>query len=194
MLPTVLALLIAAPLSSLPEQYDLEPDQLLLTYEATFGRHQISGVSRELEWTAATLPDGSAQVRLRVAVRSFESGHAELDEALRRVLDAGQFPIIEVEGVAKAGKLPVRFEGTVTFHGVTRPLVASLSLARLGSRIAVRTTFSIDLKEFDVTPPDVQSARVESKIDVDFLARLRVHPRAVVSGGVVRSARADRLR
>lgn len=192
-LPT--ALLIAAP--SLPtstERYDLEPDQLLLTYEAAFGKHQVSGVSRALEWSATTLLDGSAQVRLRVPVASFESGHARLDEELRRVIDANQYPIIEVEGTAKAGSLPIRFEGTVTFHGVTRPLVASLSLTRMGARVAVRTSFTIDLKAFDVAPPAIDATPVEDRIAVEFIARLRVHPRSVVSGGVLNSARAANFR
>lgn len=179
-----LAALIAAPMPPEPNvQYDVEQDQVLISYQVDFGRHQISGVSRRLEWSITASMDGSAEIRLQVPVDSFESGHPQLDQELRRAM--GRDAAIEIEGVAKMGRSPVRFEGTVTLHGVRQPFHTELTLSRIGSRIAVRTAFSLDLASFGVARP----AEIGSKVDVDFAARLRIHPRAVISGGMVNAKR-----
>jgi polyisoprenoid-binding protein YceI len=181
------ALLIAAPSPESLVQYDLEPDQVLVTYQVPMGKHQLSGVSTQLDWTVTSMPDGSAQVQLSVPVPSFSSGHPQIDEALTRAL--GEQASIEVAGIAKPGSGPVHFDGTVTMHGKAQPFHTTLHLTRLGSRLAVRTSFAIDLDSFGIARP----AEFGAKVDVEFAARLRVHPRAVISGGSAHSIRTTSL-
>ncbi len=161
--------------------YDLEPDQVFLSYQAQLGAAQISGVSRTLAWSAGGLPDGGAQVQIRVPVDSFASGHQEIDSLMRRALESERFPEVIVEGVVGEGS----FQGTVTLHGVAQSLEAPLSAERQGSRLMVRTSFVIALDAFHVVPPPGAGNRVE----VDFLARLQVNPQAVLGGGAVNSPR-----
>src|SRR5437764_9448511 len=83
--------------------YDLEPGQVLLSYQVELGSAQISGVSRTLAWSAQALRENGAQVQLRVPVLSFDSGHAELDSLMLEALEAERFPEVIVEGVARPG-------------------------------------------------------------------------------------------
>jgi polyisoprenoid-binding protein YceI len=180
-----LAALLAAPVPPEPiARYVLEPDQVLVSYQATLGKHQISGVSTRLEWRVTAFPDGSAQVWLQVPIESFKSGHPQLDEELRRAMGAGEHATIEVEGIAKAGA-PIRFEGTVTMNGVQRPFHTVLMLSRAGAQLAVRTAFAIELDSFAVVRP----AQIGGTVEVDFAARLRIHPQAAIAGGMVNSKR-----
>jgi len=157
--------------------YELEPDQVFLSYQADLGSAQISGVSRTLEWSAAVLPGSAAEVQLRVPVASFDSGHGEIDSLVREALEAERFPEVIVEGIARSG----RFNGTVTLHGVSQSLSAPLNAERRGASLVVRTTFPIALDAFHVKPPPGAGNRVQ----VDFVARLHLHPDAVLGGGAV---------
>ena len=74
-----------------------EPDQALITYEATVGERRISGVARALEWSATALAPDSARVQLRVPVAAFDSGHPEFDALLRAALQSELHPFLEVE-------------------------------------------------------------------------------------------------
>ena len=153
-----------------------QPEQALVTYEAQVGGGQISGVSHSLEWSATALTPQSAQIRLRVPIDSFDSGHADFDSQLRAAVDSARFPAVEVQGVARQD----RFEGTISLHGVTRPFAVHVDVARADDRVIASASFQIDLREFDVSLPSAGS-----KISVDFVARLTASPQAVVSGGIL---------
>jgi polyisoprenoid-binding protein YceI len=181
----VLAAAAGPALAQSGVRYQVEPDQVLVTYQVSFGRQQLSGISRSLDWSVSALPDGTAQVRLRVPIDSFESGHPGIDALLRAVAESDRHPAVELDGVVKANE----FQGTIAFHGKAFPLTVPLTLSRIGSMVAVRTSFSLDLATFGIAPPAVDSQPIERRVEVSFAARLRVHPGAVTSGGVVSSRR-----
>ena len=184
-----IAAFVAAPARA--QSFDSEPDQLVLKYTATAGAHAVSGFSHQLEWSVIALPGGSAKVMLRVPLDSFESDKPALDLDLRQALEAERFPMIEVEGIAQVGALPVRFSGTLRIHGVSQPFTALLSISRAGMQLTASSSFSIDLDAFGVARPSLEGIRHERKLDLDFSCRLSLHPQAVVSGGFVRPASND---
>ncbi|TMA45425.1 MAG: YceI family protein [Deltaproteobacteria bacterium] len=152
----IVTLLVAFAGSALGE----EPDQVLVTYEAAVGERRISGASHSLHWSANQLADDRAQVYLRVPSASFDSGHAGFDSLLRSDW----------------------FEGTLTVHGVSRPLAVPIAIARAGTQFVARTSFAIDLDQFRIAVPSVGN-----HITVDFVARLSANPRAVIAGGALSS-------
>jgi polyisoprenoid-binding protein YceI len=155
-----------------------EPDQVLVTYDAEVGGRRISGASHSLDWSASQLADDHAQVRLRVPVESFESGHAGLHSLLRSALQSARYPFIEVEGDARGDW----FEGTLTMHGVSRPLAVRIAIVRAGTQFVARTSFAIDLDRFGIAVPSVGN-----RVTVEFVARLSATPRAVIAGGALSS-------
>ena len=170
----IVTLLVAFAGSALGE----EPDQVLVTYEAALGERRISGASHSLHWSANQLDDDRAQVHLRVPTASFESGHAGFDSLLRSALQSDRYPFIEVEGEVRGDW----FEGTLTVHGVSRPLAVPIAIARAGTQFVARTSFAIDLDQFRIAVPSVGN-----HITVDFVARLSANPRAVIAGGALSS-------
>ncbi len=173
-----LILVLAAAAASAGELI-IESDQVLVSWQATKGGKQISGVSRSLEWSLLTLEGGNARVQLRVPIDSFDSSHGAVDSLLRASAESARYPFVEVEGVVQGGG---RFEGTVSLHGHTRPLVTSVSVARSGTQLVAHTSFSIALDEFGIQVPEV-----DNRVAVEFDARLLRNPMAVISVGTVGS-------
>jgi polyisoprenoid-binding protein YceI len=155
-----------------------EPDQVLVTYDAAVGERRISGASHSLHWSANQAGEDRAEIHLRVPANSFDSGHAGFDSLLRSALQSDRYPFIEVEGDVRGDW----FEGTITLHGVSRPLAVQLGVVRAGTQFVARTSFAIDLDQFGVSVPSVGN-----RVTVDFVARLSANPRAVIAGGALSS-------
>jgi len=155
-----------------------DPDQVLVTYDAVVGERRISGASHSLHWSANQVADDRAQVQLRVPVDSFDSDHAGFDSLVRSALQSDRYPFIEVEGDVRGDW----FEGTLTMHGVSRPLAVRIAIARAGTQLIARTSFPIDLDQFGISVPSVGN-----RVAVDFVARLSANPRAVIAGGALSS-------
>lgn len=163
--------------------YESDGDQVLASYEANLGAFRITGTSSSLEWTILKVDDGESHVRLVMHVDSFRSGSAALDAALRKAMESGRFPTVEIEGIARVSDSALR--GTITVHGVTRPLTAALTMTRVGTRLVVQTSLTVALDSFDVLAPSVASHRVGNQVDVSVLGLLQIHPDSVLSGGAV---------
>ena len=173
-------LALAGVASAAPVSYEAEPDQVIATYEVSVGRSRISGVSRTLQWTIGQGANGDAAVRLEMTVDSFDSDHPEVDAAIRRAMAAARFPTVRIEGIARDAKLV----GTITMHGVSRPLTATLVQSRVENKLLLRTSLSLSFRAFGVTPPP----QMGDAVDVTVLALLSVRPEAVLSGGIATPA------
>jgi len=172
-----LVLLLAVPATRAEEAE--EAGQVLIAYQASVGAHQISGVSRALQWNATALDADGVQVRLRVPIDSFESGHPGFDALLKAAAEAERYPFIEVEGVARGD----RFEGTLALRGVSRPLQIGIGVVQSAGHWVTNARFTLDLNDFGISLPSVGR-----RIAVDFVSRFPVSPQAVIGGGAVSSA------
>jgi polyisoprenoid-binding protein YceI len=181
-----LALLFVMNLSTAraADLYESERDQVLATWEASLGAFRVAGTSSSLEWRILKLDDGQSHVRLVMQVDSFGSGSPALDSALRNALESDRFPAVEVEGIARASDSSLR--GTITVHGVSRPLIATLTMTRVGALLLVQTSVTVALDSFGVLAPAVASQRIGNLLEISVLGRLHVNPDAVLSGGALR--------
>ena len=159
----------------------LDLDQVQIAYELKVGAHQISGVSHALEWQALALDGERAQVRLRVPIDSFDSGHAEFDSALRKALDAEYHPFAQLEGIARDGRL----DGTIELKGVVRPILVRLHVERLEGHLIAVASFGVDLREHGIVLENV-----DPHLSVEAVVRLTTSTNAVLAGGFTRTANA----
>ena len=168
-----ISLLVLGVAAARAGDFEIEPDQVLISAQAALGDKQVSAVSRTLEWTVLALGERGAQFHLRVPLDSFDSGHPQLDLALREALECNIHPAIDLEGRVADG----RFTGVLRVRGVSRPLAMPVDLTRSGTRIVAHTAFEIDLGDFGVSIP-----QVGRRLSVEFLASLRAS-QAALSGG-----------
>lgn len=153
----------------------IEPDQVLISYELKTGTRQISGVSHELEWSLRVLDDARAQVRLRVPIDSFDSGHRDFDSLLRKAIDSENHPFAQIDGIARQGRL----DGTLDLAGIARPITVRLHTERVAGSVIAVASFDIDLRDYGVALDGV-----DPHASIEMTARLTAGPNAVLADGL----------
>jgi polyisoprenoid-binding protein YceI len=152
---------------------------------------KITGVGDHLSGEVSVDPDVPAQTkgRVKIHVESLRTGLDLRDEHLRgkNWLDASQFPeaVVAISEVLGLEKLKpeqaseVTLKGTLTLHGVTRPLEAKAKVRwtpRGGKEarhtLHVTASFPIQLDQHNVSIPSVVTLKVarEIQVNVDLYA------------------------
>jgi polyisoprenoid-binding protein YceI len=157
----------------------LEPDQVIITYDLKMGTRQISGVSHELEWSFRALDEERAEVRLRVPIESFDSGHRAFDSALCKAIGSERHPFAQIEGIARQGRL----DGRLDLAGVVRPVTVGLRTERVAGNVVAVASLAIDLGDYGIALEGV-----DPHASIDVIVRLVSSPDAVLAGGVTRQA------
>lgn len=170
--------LLAAAASSAgePLRFAVEQDQVLVTYQASLGRQQLSGVSRALTGAAEEV-GGGLHVSAKVSIESFQSGSVAVDALLARAADAAHFPMVELDAQAplakKNGQFTVRLEGTLTLHGVARPVSVPLTVLRDGKTLFVKAAFPVDLESYGLSAAAIGSTAVNPRVQIELHALLK---------------------
>ncbi len=157
----------------------LEPDQVFITYGMKMGTRQVSGVSRELEWSFVALDDAHALMRVRVPIDSFDSGHDDFDSALRKAIGSDRHPFVQIDGIARQGQI----DGTLELAGVSRPVSVRLHAERVAGNVIAVASLTIDLRDYGVAIDGV-----DPHVSFDAVVRLTASPEAVLAGGLTRPA------
>lgn len=132
-LATVGSLLVASSIAA-PVSYDIDPNH---TYPS-FAADHLGGLSvwrgKFTSTTGKVMLDRQAQagtIEVTVATASIDFGHAKLNEHARsaEVFDATKFPTTTFQGTFTkfANGAPVEAEGTLTLHGVSRPVTLHIN-------------------------------------------------------------------
>ena len=171
---------VAARADELTGEHTPETTEVLVTWHGASGETQASGSSHALEWSRLTLACGDSEVRFRVPVASFSSDNAELDAKVSQAIEAKRFPFLQLAGTIHEA----HFEGSLTIHGVTRPLSMEISLSQRGQTLTTRASIPIDVRDFGMTFDEAGPLVV-----LELFARLPVNPQVVVSGGAVLASR-----
>ncbi len=67
---------------------------------------------------------------------------------------------------ASAGRHETAFSGTLSLHGVERPVEGEAELRRRDGRMQVEATFSISLEAFDIPPPRYLGVGVRDTVEI----------------------------
>ena len=175
----------AAPAGT-PARFAIEQDQVLLTYQASFGRQQIAGVSRALAGVIEEVPGAGLRVSARAPIASFESGSPAVDALFRRALDADRFATVEFEGQAPLGKRTGRFSvqltGTLSLHGVSHGVTVPVKVLREGKTLFVQTAFPLDLASFGLAAPAIGGVSLGPRVQVELFALLQPERASAFAG------------
>jgi polyisoprenoid-binding protein YceI len=126
--------LCGAPLAAAaPAQYTLDPEHTYPSFEASHMGISIWRGKFDKTSGTATLDEaaGSGVIDIRVDLKSVDFGHAKLNEFMvgPQFFDTAKFPEGHYHG-ALAGfvnGVPMRVDGTLTLHGVTKPLALTVN-------------------------------------------------------------------
>jgi poly-beta-hydroxybutyrate-responsive repressor len=152
----------------------------------TFG---AIGVTGSIEATVAgrrACPSPPPVAHLEIEVDQLRSGNSLYDAELLRRIDARRHPVISLDlrgctALRTAGRFQLR--GEVTFHGVSRPLEGTVSVAMpTDHTLVVRGEQVVDIRDFGVASPTVLMLRIYPDVVVGLQveAELDDHDRSTV--------------
>ena len=134
-------------------------------------------VSGEALVEAGTL----TEARVVVDVASIVSDESARDAFFRRALDVTTHPeatfVLDAPVdlaalVAGSGPVDVAAPGTLTFHGVSQPVVAELRIQRVADGVEVAGSVPVALADFGLEAPDLGFVTVEPTGTVELLLHL----------------------
>lgn len=153
---------------------------------ATSSVHPIHGEIRGLRGQAnVEVRDGQIQLDpaptayIEGDVAQLETGKKLEDIALRKQINAKQFPTVRYEvRRVEGGPGNYKVHGAFTFHGVTREFTEEVSARAEGDTIVVEGDHTVDIRDFGVQPFKILSL----KIDPDVALKVRLVGRPAGSG------------
>src|SRR5256885_17248982 len=93
-----------------PADFAVDAKGSSLTYHLVHKMHKVDGVSHKVEGKARLMPDGKAQVSVRVPSESFDSANVNRDAHMKEAVEAAKYPFIELkalgDGVTAPSTLP----------------------------------------------------------------------------------------
>ena len=158
------------------DSYLIRSDDSTLTYRLVHKLHTVQGVSKKLEGRARILPGGQAQIMVRAAVDTFDSGNSNRDAHMKETVESARYPVVELKATAASASLPTAFPGTlkvqlkaqVSFHGVQQMLDIPAEITWTDPAHAVATaSFTISLEQFKIERPSLMFVKVNDDLKIE---------------------------
>jgi polyisoprenoid-binding protein YceI len=149
-----------------------------MTYKLVHPLHKIEATSKDVRYTVEADPDAKTirQVTAVVDVMTFDSGNSNRDSHAMEVIDAITFPEANFHGsrIAHHGD-SLTVAGTLTFHGVTKEIVAHAIEHWGETNLEVDGEFTVSLSAFNIERPSLLLIPVEDALNFTFSAVFDTH-------------------
>lgn len=147
-----------------------------LSYSGSAPLHNWTGTSKAVTGSLDLHLDAPAQstVRLSAPVSSFDSGNGARDRKMLETTEAARFPTVAFVSTSvsptqwtgapghRKGRWAV--QGTVTFHGVSKPVNAVVDVVERGGVVTASPAFSIHMTDFGVERPSIGPLKVSDTL------------------------------
>jgi polyisoprenoid-binding protein YceI len=166
LLPVTFVLLLSAGAAQAGQTYSFEPGQALVSIETGPRTARLAAVNRSLAGRVTEQEGGALKAELKLAIAPFTTGNGPRDSRLLATLAVAAFPEATFTGIAapaQDGK--TRFEGTLAFRGISRPIVVPVTLVRLDGRLYGHASFVVHLRDFGV--PVQEGVSDEATVEID---------------------------
>lgn len=97
------------------------------------------------------------------------------DGIVSRQLDVQQFPDAKftatsatIAGTVTSSQVDVTVTGSLTIHGVTKPVTATAKAQVVGGKIEIAGSVTINMTDYGVTPPQVPFTSVDPAATIEF--------------------------
>lgn len=113
-----------------------------------------------------SVPMKSFEFRKALMQEHFNENYVESDKFPRGTFK-GSIANIQAVDIKKDGVYPVKVSGTLTIHGVSRPVTADGTLDVKGNRIGAKSTFTITPQEYNIEIPLLVRQHVAKVIQIN---------------------------
>jgi len=142
-----------------------------ISYEGKHPLHSWKAVCREVDCVVTYDEDESKleTVAISAKVMAFDSRNTNRDSHALEALEALSYPKINFTSAQLSrSESDLIINGSLNFHGVTKPLTIIAKTYTEGKVIRVEGAFPITLSEFKVERPALLFVKIEDKIKVNF--------------------------
>ena len=146
----------------------------------TFGAIGVTGMIELAVVGRRVCPDPYPTAHLEISVDQLRSGNSLYDAELMRRIDARRHPTVSLDlractAVGSTGRY--QLVGEVTFHGVSRPLDGTVSVAMSSNHLLViRGEQVVDIRDFGVVSPTVLMLRIYPDVVVGLQIEAELEP------------------
>jgi polyisoprenoid-binding protein YceI len=155
------------------KQVELLKDESSITYRIVHPLHEIEATSKDATYQLEIDPAKKeiVSVSATVDVTTFDSGNSNRDSHAMEVIDAISYPEVSFvsSSVTETGD-SLKVTGKLTFHGVTRDIVALAAAKWFVDKIEVRGSFVLSLTDFKIERPSLLMIPVEDALRFTFAA------------------------
>jgi PadR family transcriptional regulator len=152
----------------------------------TFGAIGVTGAIQVAVVGHRVCSDPYPTAHLEIAVDQLRSGNSLYDAELLRRIDARRHPIVSLDlractALGSTGRY--QLIGEVTFHGVSRPLDGTVSVAMASDHtLVIRGEQVVDIRDFGVVSPTVLMLRIYPDVVVGLQVEAELEPQTHAVG------------
>ncbi len=158
-------------------QPQLIRDSSLVTYRLTHPLHVVEATSRNVLYRMEIDPAKKEirSVAAKVDVTTFDSGNSNRDSHAMEVIDAISYPnaTFVSTSVTQSGD-SIRVAGRLTFHGITRDVVATGTTRWENDMVEFQGGFDVSLTVFHIDRPSLLLIPVEDTLSFFIKAAFRL--------------------
>ena len=143
-----------------------------VTYAAKHPLHKWEGVSKDVN-CAIMYNDDTKQpenVAVSIKVASFDSDNGNRDSHAMEVLEGLKYPNVTFvsSDVKTDATDKMTLNGTLTFHGVAKPVTVQVSRKDTGGKMTITGEFPVSLTEYTVERPSLLGLKTEDMMTLRF--------------------------
>ncbi len=134
-----------------------------------FGDSSIDPVFKKAT-SKLTMEEGVASLRgsVEVKITDFISDNAKRDANMRETMESDKFPkaSFEIKEVVAKGGEDVLLKGSLTLHGVSKPLSFEGSVTAEGAKVHIKAKSALKMSDYGITPPKMVFLTVRDQVDL----------------------------
>lgn len=165
----VLVALAAAPMVSAQTVYRIDSEVSTVVYAMHHPAHDWTGTSHRVHGTLQVEEGRVLGGHVAAPIVSFDSGNRSRDSNMASDTEAYLYPdvVFDAERVNYADDGTATVEGTLTFHGVARPVAMPAQIDLTGDDVHIRGHFEVTLTEFDLERPSLLMVKTSDWLGLD---------------------------
>ncbi len=138
--------------------------------------HSFTGTSDQL---VGRINLADSTVDFYLDVNTLDTGIGKRDRDMIETLEAKEYPFAEFYGTLTSDFDPqqntvqkVTVEGKFTIHGVSKKVSIDGTLQKTNEGLIVKTSWTLNMKDYDIKPPGILFYRVSENIEIAIDATL----------------------
>jgi polyisoprenoid-binding protein YceI len=142
---------------------------IIKAHTEVFGDSSIDPMFKQAT-SKLTMEESVASLRgsVEVKITDFISDNAKRDANMRESMESDKFPkaSFEIREVVSKGGDNVSLKGSLSLHGVTKPLSFEGTVKAEGSKVHIKAKSALKMSEYGITPPKMVFLTVRDQVDL----------------------------